>query len=215
MDSHALLPSSQPACEKLEPNEISEADVKEVDRQWKEFDQEHQERTKIKLIIQDESKLKAWLEQTPLTADDLGLAPQTRPLIALIIETEQAPGQNRRCMQMLLDAKADINAQDHMTFGPLHYAVMKSDTDLVSFLLEHRADPNAGSAVGCTPWTFLNPNDERIKVLLLEAGADPLLKSVYGKTMAQHAKHIYAPDLNTRISDLEDLSYYLNKQASK
>ena len=93
---------------------------------------------------------------------------------------------------LLLDAGADANAAD-AGYGPLHAAVLRSDTDLVRSLLAHGANPNVGLTqgteharqgklyaldaqwVGATPFFLAAKYGlDDIMRLLANAGADPL-----------------------------------------
>ena len=54
-------------------------------------------------------------------------------------------------ISLLVRAKADINAIDNTGSTPLHWAVKKSDTEIVRALLYHKANPDIADSYGSTP----------------------------------------------------------------
>jgi ankyrin repeat protein len=49
-------------------------------------------------------------------------------------------------VDMLIRAGADVNQADSSGFAPLHFAVLRNDLQVLSLLLQHKANPNAASA---------------------------------------------------------------------
>ena len=58
-----------------------------------------------------------------------------------------------------------------------------NDVELVKFLLESGAKANAQDSNGDTPWHLLDNSQEAVECLklLLEAGADPMIKNKIGE----------------------------------
>lgn len=57
----------------------------------------------------------------------------------------------KELVRILLDAKADPNAQNDVGWTPLHRAVMADDIDMARLLIEHGADVNAKDMCDDTP----------------------------------------------------------------
>ncbi|MGA7195404.1 MAG: ankyrin repeat domain-containing protein [Anaerolineales bacterium] len=92
--------------------------------------------------------------------------------------------------QYLINAGARVNSasKNKMKVTPLHSAAAGGHTELVKFLLEQGADPNALQESGFTPLhaAAQNGDVESIHQLLLH-GADTDVKSAQGKTPLDYA----------------------------
>ena len=86
-----------------------------------------------------------------------------------------ADGGHVEVMRLLLEAKADIDAQDKFgLFTALHWACRAGAVDAVGFLLAAGANKEAESKEGMTPLCMACRNRHpRVVRLLLEAGAHP------------------------------------------
>ena len=85
----------------------------------------------------------------------------------------------------LIDRGADVNKPG---WTPLHYAATKGHNALMDLLLEHHAYIDAASPNGSTPLMMASLYGTAAAVkLLLEAGADPLLKNEQGLTAIDFA----------------------------
>lgn len=93
-------------------------------------------------------------------------------------------GHLRLCEQ-LIGKGADVNKPG---WTPLHYASTHGQVDIMNLLLEHHAYIDAASPNGSTPLMMaaLYGTPTAVKVLL-EAGADPLLKNDQGLTAIDFA----------------------------
>ncbi|MBX3587548.1 MAG: ankyrin repeat domain-containing protein [Ramlibacter sp.] len=99
-------------------------------------------------------------------------------------------------VKQLIARDADVNKPG---WAPLHYAATRSQLEIMNLLLEHNAYIDAESPNGTTPLMMAAHYGSVSAVkLLLEAGADPLLKNQAGLTaidFAQSANRKDAADL--------------------
>ena len=80
--------------------------------------------------------------------------------------------------QVLIKKGADVNKPG---WAPLHYAATNGHTDIMRLLLEENAYIDAASPNGTTPLMMAAQYSDVSSVkLLLEAGADPLLRNALG-----------------------------------
>lgn len=86
----------------------------------------------------------------------------------------------------LIDKGADINKPG---WAPLHYAATNGHLEIMTLLLEHDAYIDAESPNGTTPLMMAAHYGTHAAVkLLLDAGADPLLKNDQGLTAIDFAR---------------------------
>ena len=80
------------------------------------------------------------------------------------------------------DPRTYCKIKKHST-PTLHLACYFNDVELVQFLLESGAKANAQDSNGDTPWHLLDNSQEAVECLklLLEAGADPMIKNKMGE----------------------------------
>ncbi len=88
----------------------------------------------------------------------------------------------------LLDKGADVNKPG---WTPLHYAATAGHVQIMNILLEHHAYIDAASPNGSTPLMMaaMYGTPSAVK-LLLEAGADPLLKNELGLSAIDFAQRV-------------------------
>ncbi len=87
--------------------------------------------------------------------------------------------------KQLIDRGADVNKPG---WAPLHYAATKGHVAVMDLLLENHAYIDAASPNGSTPLMMASMYGTASAVkLLLEAGADPLLKNEQGLTAIDFA----------------------------
>ena len=116
-------------------------------------------------------------------------------------EQNADPAKQRRAIEALLKAGADIHQTDKNGVTPLHFAVRFRSPAAVDTLLRHGANANqACTRSGSTPLhravtstgapsTAGKQNEAKeIIQLLLSYGADPSLKNKNGKTPADYAR---------------------------
>lgn len=86
----------------------------------------------------------------------------------------------------LIERGADVNK---VGWTPLHYAATNGHGDVIRLLLEHHAYIDAESPNGTTPLMMAASYGTPVAVkILLEAGADPLLKNQRGLTAIDFAE---------------------------
>lgn len=94
---------------------------------------------------------------------------------------------NRALLDMLLDAGAKLNTGCE---PPLHLAVAQGNADLVTYLIEHGADPNLDDVDGSPPLFWAGAYGDRPDVemmrLLFRLGADPGRRDGVGRTLVDH-----------------------------
>jgi uncharacterized protein len=116
-------------------------------------------------------------------------------------EQNANPARQRKAIEALLKAGADIHETDKNGVTPLHFAVRFRSPAAVETLLQHGANPNqackrSGStplhrAVTSTgaPSTAGKQNEaQEIIKLLLKHGADASLKNKLGRTAAHYVR---------------------------
>ena len=86
------------------------------------------------------------------------------------------------CLQMILDAGADVNVQNVDGQTPLYYAVRDRSLECFKLLIDHKADVNLADEHGCSPLRVLpcygSPTEEELREfcqILVNAGADLVL----------------------------------------
>jgi len=100
--------------------------------------------------------------------------------------------------QVLIKKGADVNKPG---WAPLHYAATNGHTDIMSLLLEEYAYIDAASPNGTTPLMMAAQYSDVSSVkLLLEAGADPLLRNALGLSALDFANRASRVDSANIIS---------------
>jgi len=130
--------------------------------------------------------LRAWIDQGadfPLTVMPEGMEPASKPidpkLQALLSEIRKG---NLPAVRKMLEVDAALlNARDPNGATPLMHAALYAGSDMLRWLLERGADPNAKSRRSGTAlhWGILDISKVRI---LLERGVDVNAKSADGRT---------------------------------
>lgn len=119
------------------------------------------------------------------------------------------PEKQIRTIRLLLEAGADIHAQDKNGATPLHRAVRTRCAAAVQFLLEAGADPALKNKPGSTPFHLAVQNTgrggsgaEKAKIAqreiiktFLACGLSPNLKSSTGKSIADSARSPWIQEL--------------------
>ncbi|HZW75431.1 MAG TPA: ankyrin repeat domain-containing protein, partial [Caldimonas sp.] len=116
--------------------------------------------------------IKNWIDQGADWPDALaGDAPPrpTPPLMRAVLD------RDRREIERLLDARADVNASNDAGATALMWAVMNLDTPTVTALVDYGARVNARSDDGRTPLLIASRLHGALPIvqLLLDHGADP------------------------------------------
>ena len=112
------------------------------------------------------------------------------------------PKRQVQMIRLLLDAGADMNAQDKNGATPLHRAVRTRCAAAVKFLLESGADPKIRNKPGSTPFHLAVQNTGRggsgsegarkaqreIIEIFLEQGVSPKITDAKGKSVVDWAR---------------------------
>jgi ankyrin repeat protein len=108
----------------------------------------------------------------PKTKVEVRNASDESPLMLAALNGELA------LCRLLIEKNADVNKPG---WAPLHYAATNGHLDVMNLLLEENAYIDAASPNGTTPLMMaaMYGTPSAVK-LLLEAGADPMLKNVQG-----------------------------------
>jgi uncharacterized protein len=135
----------------------------------------------IKLLIRYGADVNAWDRDRELT-------PLLKALYFPIVNSqEQRPTD---IVRLLLESGADPNVESGEGLTPLKWAVARSDSGLVTDMLQRgagRTINKAGGSCGCTPLQFAADKlDLPIMRLLLKAGADPDAPDIDGRKARQH-----------------------------
>ena len=133
------------------------------------------------LAIREQSlKVAAVLINWPKTNVELRTPQDESPLMLASLK-----GLTQLCKQ-LISRDADVNKPG---WTPLHYAATNGHLEIMSVLLENHAYIDAASPNGTTPLMMAAQYGTPSAVkLLLEAGADPLLKNVQNLTAIDFAQ---------------------------
>lgn len=100
--------------------------------------------------------------------------------------------------QKLIDKGADVNKPG---WAPLHYAATNGHLEVMRLLLEHHAYIDAGSPNASTPLMMAARYGTAAAVeLLLDAGADPMLKNDRGMTAIDFAQSVSRQDVAELIA---------------
>ncbi|MDB6022526.1 MAG: hypothetical protein JWQ04_2383 [Pedosphaera sp.] len=102
-------------------------------------------------------------------------------------------GDKREIVDMLIHNGADVNAQDNDGFSPLHFAAQDFRVETAKSLLNNNAQVDARDEYGNTPlWRAVFNSRGRGEMinLLLEHGADRMIRNKSGKTSVELANTI-------------------------
>lgn len=101
---------------------------------------------------------------------------------ALHVALGLGPSAALPAVQWLLEAKADVSAENGAALSPLVLAVSNGDVDCAAMLIDHHAAVNISYAVGDSPLHFAAQADQsRTVQLLLDANASPLCRDAAGR----------------------------------
>lgn len=116
-------------------------------------------------------------------ADSNNSISQQTPLIQAIQKN------NLEIMDILLENGADIDMQNPFGIRPLHYAVAHHQNDMVTYLLNHQANPNGGDFSGVTPLmlAILKKNIIAVDMLLEQDNLDINQQSNHSRTALHYA----------------------------
>jgi ankyrin repeat protein len=101
--------------------------------------------------------------------------------------------QEESTVNILLEAGADVNKVDDLSYTPLHYAatyaIESTGESIVKALLEKKPQLNIKTSYGYTPLMFAAQRDHyNIVKLRIAAGADKNVKNYKGKKASNLAR---------------------------
>jgi hypothetical protein len=133
----------------------------------------------------DFERVRALLAEDPSRASERGRSG--------FVPLHTAVSHSREYTELLLDAGADVNAQNDYGIAPLHLA---GYAEIVDLLVSRGADLNLRSKDGRTPaWVHASERDNgRVLLRLLELGADPNARDDRGQTPLDIALRRYPYD---------------------
>ena len=124
---------------------------------------------------------------------------------------EAASDGDVEAIEAHIAAETDLDEEHSTGYAPLHYAVMKTRTEVVALLLEAGADPDATNNQAKTPLDLaISGSKDEIIDLLLEAGAlveapaDSLHAMAWANDVLGVKLHIYA---GTDIDMADEFGY--------
>jgi ankyrin repeat protein len=98
-------------------------------------------------------------------------------------------GLSYELVELLLNAGANLNIQDHMGTTPLGVAALWGQVDIIKLLIAHRVNVDIREADGSTPLINAAQNgDLQVVKVLLEAGAEINAIDVENKTALDYAR---------------------------
>lgn len=137
----------------------------------------------IQAVRQPAFKVLEVLLQNPATKVDVRTAADESPLMLAALK-----GYLPLC-QRLIEKEADVNKPG---WTPLHYAATGGHLAVMRLLLDSHAYIDAASPNGTTPLMMAAryANKDAVQ-LLLDAGADPMLKNILGLTAIDFARQVH------------------------
>ncbi len=117
--------------------------------------------------------------------------------------------QSAKILEILMNAGADINAQDYKNQTPLHLAIQNNSTRIFQELIRNaKINLNIQDIYGWTAlhWT-VSKRSEKLTSLLLKAGADRNIQDKAGHTALHYA---IEEKLDKRIAEIIALADYHN-----
>lgn len=125
-------------------------------------------------------------------------------------------GRLKQLLKYIDEEGFDVNVRNEGGYTPLGYAVNSHHKRMVAELIARKADVNIPNTQGWTPLTMAAiVNDGPIFKMLLQAGADPLVRSKSGESLREIA---YKNDAGSVLAILDDeglMSRYLKLNASE
>ena len=125
------------------------------------------------------------LLQVSCTSSDLGSRDyDIHPFTPAVDEFSQAiMDGDVETVKRFIEEGRDVNAPAWHGSFPIQIAAYSSQFEMVKFLLENGADPNAHTGNCSVPLLYAAQYEKNIKIvkILLEYGADPTVKDEYGK----------------------------------
>lgn len=129
-------------------------------------------------------KFQSFYSNYPINID--AIFPEARDMTLLTIIASMHSIQNALAKWLIVEKKADVNRKDNLfNYGPLAYAVMRGNFDLIKLLLENGADINAtyGTYDDTALHIAANQNYKKeIIAYLLDKGANIEAKNKKGET---------------------------------
>jgi ankyrin repeat protein len=115
-----------------------------------------------------------------------------------------AAGRQTAAAVVLLQERANVNAQDTTGETALHWAAKTANDELVQLLVERGADVNVRGRSGETPLIFAAmSSNEKAVATLLASGADPRAKDADGYTARSLAESNYNAQILKLLSAAE------------
>ncbi len=152
-------------------------------------------------VKSDASKVAFVLANWPKTKVEVRNATDESPLMLAALKGDLA------LCQLLIKKNADVNKPG---WSPLHYAATNGHLEVMNLLLEENAYIDAASPNGTTPLMMAAHYSTELAVkLLLDAGADPMLKNDQGLSALDFAHR------GNRIASANIISAFVRNRQPK
>lgn len=128
------------------------------------------------------------------TLSILGFLAGSASVFAGPVHEAARDGKLTRVEQLIAKDPKLVNSRDDHAFAPLHWAATNGHTEVLTFLLDHGAEPDARSEFGMTPLILVKDGCKDLMVILAGHGADVRAKANNGYSALHSAARYGSQD---------------------